>query len=598
VPVCSEEALEASLTALAEHASGSKQRSNWMSTYLVALRMAAAGYNRSTTGADQATDDVFVLVPDHRTGRVSPFVDLGSANRWLKVANSGRSTVWNTGTTGKQTVLFTGDHFSNVLKPDAREIVLDALGSDDPLPHRDALAVLLTRDVDWPAEPTRPELHAAAAAFLGIDVAAFDALTDDVLLGVPVLGEPAWSPQLLERSELGPRDRRPPAVDAAPRATAVAAGATPDVATDELVDEFGRFLTHHGVAPGGTHEITDLLAAALSSQLVIMAGPSGSGKSLTAGALSAFFALKTNRARLESSRLLARPQEFFGYYSPLADKTFMAYDSLLALLRLEDQKGRAPLITIEEANLSPIEGYLSPLVHGLSGLERERLPISLHTLPDTVDSQVPGWGVPPILELGPYARVFATLNIDADSPAPARKVVSRACVTLLETPTFDTALEALGTLEHPSLDEADGPAAGSLGRPTAALGRYLETGNQAYEQAVSNRAALLRDQLGVDVIAHRQLQKALMYMAWYVELAGEGGDGDPELDPVVVEAAADNALLHFVLPSLSANYFEKAVRVLDDGTRTGVLASRLMRLRVVADENRFGPPLDFWGALS
>ena len=51
-----------------------------------------------------------------------------------------------------------------------------------------------------------------------------------------------------------------------------------------------------------------------------------------ASALAAFFAPKDRRCRLEASRLLAKPEEFLGYYSHLADQKFMAYDSLLSLL--------------------------------------------------------------------------------------------------------------------------------------------------------------------------------------------------------------------------------------------------------------------------
>ena len=86
-----------------------------------------------------------------------------------------------------------------------------------------------------------------------------------------------------------------------------------------------------------------------------------------------------------------------------------------------------------------------------------------------------------------------------------------------------------------------------------------------------------------------------MYMAWYVELAGEV---EPEQGQPVVEAAADNALLHFVLPSLPATQFERALEALDDGNRSGVLKRRLTRLRRIVSEHQFGPPPDFWGALS
>lgn len=592
MPRCSEEALESALHQLSEHAASGRARANWMSTYLVAQRMTTAGYPMTINGANSGVDDVFVLLPDNAHGRCNPFVDLGSGYRWGQVEASGRKTVWNTGTrNGAQRVLFDQNHFKNGLLSNAVDVLLRHLGTAEPLPARDALAVLLTRKQDWTVEPGRSQLNDAAASFLGITVADFERITEDVELGVPVLGVPEWSAALLEASELGP-----PHDDNLGGGSGAPGENIPIESVEELPEQFRRFLTQYGIATGGEDELLDLLAATLSSQFVIMAGPSGSGKSLTAAALAAFFAPPGRRGRLESSRLLAKPQEFFGFYLQLAGGKFVANEALLTLLELNDgERPTPPMITVEEANLSPIEGYLSPLVHGLGGLEAAKLPIRLHTQAASVESQLDDRLVPPVLELAPYPRIFATLNVDAESPAPARKVVSRGCVILLETPDFDTALAAAGALAHPSVEEAVGPAATFIGRPTIALHRYVASGGNAFEQALSERAAMLRDKLGVDAIAHRQLQRSLMYMAWYVELNGEA---DPDQGQPAVEAAADNAILHFVLPSLPAAQFEKALEALDDGKRRGVLAQRLSRLRGILTEHQFGPPPDFWGALS
>ena len=275
----------------------------------------------------------------------------------------------------------------------------------------------------------------------------------------------------------------------------------------------------------------------------------------------------------------------------------MAYDQLLELLALVADQGKStsPVITIEEANLSPIEGYLSPLVHGLSGLETETLIIPLHSQPDGVESQVPNVSVPPRLSLRPYPRFFATINVDADSPAPARKVVSRSCVVLLETPPVETMLAASDTLAQPSVEDADGQAAGLLGRPALAYERYTEIGGDLYQAAMKARAELLRDKIGSDVISYRAFLKSLMYIAWYIELSGIE---DPELDDPAIEAAADNALLHFVLPELPAFHFAAAIEVLGAGAPLGVLAGRVARLRTALSAQQFGPPPDFWGALS
>lgn len=601
MPRCSEAAIEASLRQLSEHAASNKHRSNWMSTFIVAQRMSTAGYANSIAGTNSGVADVFVLIPDHEHGRINPFVDLGSGYRWGQVEDSGRKTAWNTGTrSGQQTTLFNEAsqpdgsmkrHFNGGLRPDAIDVMLGRLGTDEPLAARDALAVFLTRDHDWPTEPPRAELLAAAQTMIGLSLQDFQRITSDAPLGLPVLGDPEWSPALLSASDVGP-----PLAPAAGGSDGYPADDIPIESVLDLPEQFRRFLGNYGIATGSHDELVDLLASALSSQFVIMAGPSGSGKSLMASALAAFFAPERRRCRLEASRLLAKPEEFFGYYSHLAGKRFMAYGQLLALLQIDvGAYGTPQMITIEEANLSPIEGYFPALVHGLGGLESSVLGIGLHTQPNNVESQVPEVKVPPVLELLPYPRSFATINVDADSPAPARKVVSRACVVLLETPTFETALAAADTLVHPSVEGAEGPAAALIGRPRIAFDRYAATGSDAYQQALGERAGMLREALGGDVIAHRQLQRSLMYMAWFVELttSAQPDPGDP-----AVEAAADNALLHFVLPSLPAAQFERALSALNDGHRSGVLATRLARLRGVVAEQQFGPPPDFWGALS
>lgn len=603
MPRCSEEALEAALRQLSLHASSNKYRANWLSTFLAAKRAETAGYGLTIAGVNRSVDDLFVLVPDHAKGRINPFIDLSSKVRWLKVADSGRSTVWNTGTRDQsQTALFNPSsqnngrgYFGAGLLPDAADVAVRHLYSDgktDPLPSRDALAVFLTRDHDWSTEPTRDALHTEAQAYLGMEPDEFKRITHDIPLDVPILGTPEWSADLLVASDLGPPDAVAPSVRGQD-------SREPDITVDDvtqLPDKFRTFLNHHGITTESDDELIDLLASTLSSQFIIMAGPSGSGKSLMASALAAFFAPQNRRARLESSRLLAKREEFFGYYSHLAGNSFQVLEPLQSLLDVTaNNSGTPPMVIIEEANLSPIEGYLSPLVHGFGGLETRTLDIPLHNQVGQVEQSGSAQVVPAALSLEPYPRFFATINVDADSPAPARKVVSRACVVLMEAPAFDTALAAADTLVHPSVEESSGPAAALIGRPTLAFDRYSETGSNVFQQTLRSRANTLRSELGADVIAHRPLQRSLIYMAWYAELYNIT---EPEPGDSIIEAAADNAIAHFVLPVLSATEFEGALSALATEQRGGILAARLARLSRAAQSQQFGPAPDFWGALS
>lgn len=588
----SERALETALEQLSEFAPV-KTRSNWISVFLVASRMATAQYPFTAEGANHGVADVFILAPDIPNGRVNPFIDLASRVRWLKNAQSGRSTVWNTSTRGNaQSILFNDDHIQNGLRQTALDTLLAELQDGTPLPARDALAVLLARDIDWTTEPTASQVVLAAATFIGLDVDEFERLTSAHPLGVPFLGLPEWSPEALQLWGYGPKQQTLTADAMAGPATAS------DIPVEEvatLVAAFAAFLTKHGIASNNP-EIRDLLASTLSSQLVIMAGPSGSGKSLMASALSAFFAKEDRRAKLEASRYLARQEEFLGYYSQIAGEQFIAQPALLDLLPLHaDEAEYAPVVTIEEANLSPIEGYLSALVHGLGGTEAETLGFRLHARNDAVPTMTEDVSIPRQLNLAPYPRFFATINVDADSPAPARKVVSRACVVLMETPSIETTIASSDILVQPSLQDSDGPASDFLGSPGLAFRRYAESGGTEYQQAFAARAADLRDAVGGDVVNQRSLQKSLYYIAWYTELSGEM-QGDDET--AAVRVAIDNALLHFVLPTLPAHQFAAAIENLPEVSPDSVLASRIERLKTVVAAQTFGPSPDFWGALS
>ncbi|WP_112491123.1 AAA family ATPase [Streptomyces bacillaris] len=199
MPRCSQEALEEALLQLAEHAGGNKHRSNWMSNFLAACRVKAAGYSNTIQGANQAVEDLFVLLPDSREhGRINPFVAPDSVSRWLKIADSGRSTVWNTGTrSGRQRVLFNKEHFKHGLRDDAIDILLKGIGNTT-LPGRDALALFLTRNHDWHEEPSREKLHQVARHQIGLSQDEFIRITSNRMLKHPVLGEPEWSPDLIE----------------------------------------------------------------------------------------------------------------------------------------------------------------------------------------------------------------------------------------------------------------------------------------------------------------------------------------------------------------------------------------------------------------
>ncbi|MBF7737457.1 AAA family ATPase [Rhodococcus erythropolis] len=206
MPRCSEAALETALEQLSEFASQKLNRSNWMTTYMNAKRIEAAGYPRSISGTDSSVHDLFVLLPDHSNGRINPFAGINADKRWGMPG--GRRSVWNTGTRMAQREMFDsgpkGAHFEYGLRDDAVDILLKNIGIQN-LPGSDALALFVTKHRDWEDEPTREELKREACEYLALPEQDFDRITDDRELGIPVLGEPEWSPELVEASIHAPK---------------------------------------------------------------------------------------------------------------------------------------------------------------------------------------------------------------------------------------------------------------------------------------------------------------------------------------------------------------------------------------------------------
>ncbi|MFD4172562.1 AAA family ATPase [Streptomyces anulatus] len=338
---CSQKALEQALLQLAEHAGNNKHRSNWMSTFLAACRVEAASYEHSTNGVNQAVEDLFVLLPDNQEhGRINPFVRSGTLSRWLKIANSGRSTVWNTGTrNGKQTVLFNQGHFEHGLRSDAITVLLEGIGEDAPLPRRDALAVFLTRGHLWEAEPSRKQLHEQASQMIGLSSHNFALITSDGELGCPVLGAPEWSPQLIEKSVFGPtassHSQEEPVEEQAPlwpteheftheQQDSEGFAWTRDVCHHSLRDVDVNGLTHHVmeslakahmVLPDAARLVRRCVNALLVGNLILQ-GPPGTGKTTLARLLAKAFEVHLIETTATSEW---SPYHVVGGFRPAAD---------------------------------------------------------------------------------------------------------------------------------------------------------------------------------------------------------------------------------------------------------------------------------------
>ena len=353
----------------------------------------------------------------------------------------------------------------------------------------------------------------------------------------------------------------------------------------------------------------DLLAAILGSQFVLFAGPSGTGKSTAARVLAEFFCPPDRRAIIPVESTWEAPHDVTGTYSSFA-KYFLAkpgLDELTCLdrsspLRTGNDGEVAPVAVIEEANLSRIEGYLSPIVHGLSVLAQETIDWVLHQENDNVPRSGEDGAprvVPPKLVLGPWPRFLGTINIDHTAIAPARKVSGRACVILLEpreTAAARDGVDAIWSIETPATWQ-DGPAELLHDPRTALAGKLGGEDLRQLATSLDDTTSKLTQAIGTNPVSKRDEHRCLLYMAFFCDIALHMPGYEPPL-PALRTIAAENALLHYVLPGLTAHQFASAIDLFEDDELQSLLRSRCRRLRPEEARATLGYDADFWTALS
>lgn len=417
--------------------------------------------------------------------------------------------------------------------------------------------------------------------------------TDLATIAPPIAAPPPWSP--------------------APRTTI--AHVPPTVAAaQQLLNDVNAYLASARIV-FDTATTVDLLAAYLSSQFLLFAGPSGTGKSTAARAVGYTFCTPNSLGVIEGRRQLIGPEDVVGYYSALS-KSYVRVPDLKVLRQLAvSAPDAAPALLVEEINLSAVEGYLAPFTHGLSGPSTPEVAWDLHDLPLTEP--------PDQLELSPFPRLLGTINVDATAMAPAPKVVARACVVLLEPPDDAGLGAALQQLKVPPRPPtiAEGFGAALAGDPLeifqAGVAQDADLVQHTDDLINLIRAAGPYAQhagaLGPmpNPVSRRQVVQLMAYASWFVLLAeahkANGGTllGDPH------RLGAENALLHFVLPTLPGVEFGVALQRLN-GARASlagssanaqelgaVLLARVDRLmNAGGDALGMGRILDFWDRLS
>jgi hypothetical protein len=368
-----------------------------------------------------------------------------------------------------------------------------------------------------------------------------------------------------------------------------------DEALGQLATDFEEYLSVRGIGFSSSERL-DLLAAALGAQFVLFAGPSGTGKSTAAAALSEFFA--TRWTRLEVPRGLQRQEEFLGYYSQYAER-YIETPALVDLLPLGAPltPSSPPFCVIEEANLSPMEGYLAAMIHGFSGIVAPSVDFQLHREASSVQTSL-AVPIPTVLRVGPFPRFLGTVNVDPTAPAPANKITGRSCVVLLEPPSLDGSLSATDALSVEETAELAGAGAVAVGRPDLAFNRLVEEAAwQPLQLELRTMAEVVSDGAGRNHVTSRDVNRAALYMSYFFLLARAAGVTEADARGI----AAENALLHFVLPLLPAHVFGRTLtKVAETGAlrEDGLLIGRVQRLQAAAEDAGFGVPPDYWTSLT
>jgi hypothetical protein len=295
--------------------------------------------------ADHAVTALFEILPGEDMGRLRP-----CRYAWQVAERSGRKTVWNNTTRGKKlaTSVFLGDDLREGLLPNAAAVAASNLAGER-LPSLDALAVLVTRDHDYPAGADWSDAHAELARRLSLTSSDLAQITDARPLGVPLLGAPEWSAATIPKS-LGPEETvtlTAPPPPGAPTATA------DQVVLDPRIERM-------------------LLRAIERAQCVLLVGPPGSGK----GVLIRWLVerVRSNpgalgfQAGLDPNLMWRTPDEswsafeLIGGFVPGTGGQLVWSDGLLLTAVAEER-----WLVLDETNRADLDKIMGPLLTWLSG---------------------------------------------------------------------------------------------------------------------------------------------------------------------------------------------------------------------------------------
>jgi hypothetical protein len=132
-------------------------------------------------------------------------------------------------------------------------------------------------------------------------------------------------------------------------------------------------------------------------------------------------------------------------------------------------------------------------------------------------------------------------------------------------------------------------------------------GPERLEAAYSSLSRLLAVLPAEISVSMRDVHRAIIYMLWFRGVCSSYGQSAAH-EALIFKVAAENALLHFVLPGLSSIQFRSAVDSIsnavglsssEESVVGGLLVGRIRTLRRILEESEgFFGAMDFWNAMS
>lgn len=198
-------------------------------------------------------------------------------------------------------------------------------------------------------------------------------------------------------------------------------------------------------------DLKNFHVAIKSSNLVILAGPSGTGKTKLPLVYANTLGLDVARNTIlfvPISPSYLEPEDVLGYVKPLQnnDKGYNAefiesQTGLVSfLIDAQEHKDKIHLVVFDEMNLSQIEHWFAPFI---SLLEQDPDSRELHLYSNNL-SLINGDKFPSTINIGENVFFVGTVNIDETTKRLSDRLLDRAIVINLTTPSFDD-LKNMGT---------------------------------------------------------------------------------------------------------------------------------------------------------